>query len=177
MKLSKWLFVTTLLLSAALSLSGCMNTGNEAQVAPSATAMLPGNGGVEDNAGQNGQMAQDGTGAATLFDWANNAAQVETAINQISEISDSRVVVAGTTALVAVRYTQAYQGETTQRIREMIAGVVREADPSIQTVAVTAQEEDVTKVYEISDKIRAGATADSLAEEINTIVRNPTTLR
>ena len=81
-----------------------------------------------------------GTGAATPFDWKNNAAQVETAINQISEIADSRVVVAGTTALVAVRYTDAYQGETTERIREMVAGAVREADPTIQTVAVTSEE-------------------------------------
>ena len=33
----------------------------------------------------------------------------------------------GTTALVAVRYTDAYQGQTTERIREMVAAAVREA--------------------------------------------------
>ena len=83
----------------------------------------------------------------------------------------------GTTALVAVRYTDAYQGETTERIREMIAGVVREADPAIQTVAVTSEEDDVTDVYAISDRIRAGENAADMAEEIDRIVRNPTTLR
>ena len=83
----------------------------------------------------------------------------------------------GTTALVAVRYTDAYQGETTERIREMVAGVVREADPTIQTVAVTSEEADVDAIFELSDKIRGGDRADALADEINRIVRNPTTLR
>ena len=77
----------------------------------------------------------EGSGAATRFDWGNNAAQVETAINNLSEISQSRVVVTGTTALVAVKYDPQYKGETTERIREMVAGAVREADPTIQTVA------------------------------------------
>ena len=51
------------------------------------------------------------------------------------------------------------------------------ADPSIQTVAVTSEKEDVDKIYEISEKLRSGTPADSLAEEINAIVRNATTLR
>ncbi len=59
----------------------------------------------------------------------------------------------------------------------MVAGAVREADPTIQTVAVTSEEADVAAVYEISDKIRGGESADSLADEINRIVRNPTTMR
>ena len=181
MKLSKWTLFCALLVAAALSLAGCMNAGNRAGTAapsPSAGATA-GTGAVGDSEGtsQSGLANGAGTGAATPFDWKNNAAQVETAINQISEIADSRVVVAGTTALVAVRYTDAYQGETTERIREMVAGAVREADPTIQTVAVTSEESDVTAVYELADRIRAGENADDMADEINRIVRNPTTLR
>ena len=103
--------------------------------------------------------------------------QAESGVNQISEIADSRVVVSGTTALVAVRYTDAYQGQTTERIREMVAGVVREADPTIQTVAVTSDEEDVTEVYALSDRIRAGENAADMAADIDRIVREPSTLR
>ena len=51
------------------------------------------------------------------------------------------------------------------------------ADPNIQTVAVTASEDDVGKVYDLSEQIRSGRTADELAAEINAIVRNATTLR
>ena len=181
MRLSKWTLLAALLAIAALSLAGCMNAGNRVDtVAPSPSAgATAGTGSVGDSNGtnQSGLANGAGTGAATPFAWKNNAAQVETAINQISEIADSRVVVAGTTALVAVRYTDAYQGETTERIREMVAGAVREADPTIQTVAVTSEESDVTAVYELADRIRAGENADDMADEINRIVRNPTTLR
>ena len=96
---------------------------------------------------------------------------------QISEISESRVVVAGNTALVGVKFASAYQGEMTERIREMIAGVVREADPSIQTVAVTAEAGDVDAVYGFAEQIQSGKNGDSLAEDINRIVRNITTMR
>ena len=181
MRLSKWTLLAALLAVAALSLAGCMNAGNRVDtVAPSPSAgATAGTGSVGDSNGtnQSGLANGAGTGAATPFDWKNNAAQVETALNQISEIADSRVVVSGTTALVAVRYTDAYQGDTTERIREMVAGVVREADPTIQTVAVTSEESDVTAVYELADRIRAGENADDMADEINRIVRNPTTLR
>ena len=181
MRLSKWTLLAALLAIAALSLAGCMNAGNRVDtVAPSPSAgATAGTGSVGDPEGANQSGLQNGagTGSATPFDWKNNAAQVETALNQISEIADSRVVVAGTTALVAVRYTDASQGETTERIREMVAGAVREADPTIQTVAVTSEESDVTAVYELADRIRAGENADDMADEINRIVRNPTTLR
>ena len=86
-------------------------------------------------------------------------------------------MVTGTTALVGVKFTSAYQGDVTERIREMVASEVMKADPSIQTVAVTSEKEDVDKIYEISEKLRSGTPADSLAEEINAIVRNATTLR
>ena len=76
-----------------------------------------------------------------------------------------------------VKFTNAYQGDVTERIREMVASEVMKADPSIQTVAVTSETEDVNRIYEISEKLRTGTPADTLTEEINAIVRNATTLR
>ena len=179
MRLSKWTLFCALLLTAALSLTGCMNAGDRGAAPSPSAGATAGTGSVGDSNGTNQSGLADGagTGAATPFDWAHNAAQVETAINQISEISDSRVVVSGTTALVAVRYTDAYQGQTTERIREMVAGVVREVDPTIQTVAVTSDEEAVTEVYALSDRIRAGENAADMAADIDRIVREPSTLR
>ena len=81
------------------------------------------------------------------------------------------------TALVGVKFTAAYKGEMTERIREMVAAEVKKADPAIQTVAVTSYEEDVAKVYAIADQVRAGRAMDELAADINEIVRNATTLR
>lgn len=110
------------------------------------------------------------------FDWATKSADVEERIARISEIGEARVITSGSTALVAVKFAPAYQGDMTVRIREMIAGEVMQADPEIKTVAVTSEDEDVTRVYQLSDRIRAGEAIDTLKTDIDEIVRNTTTL-
>ncbi len=136
-----------------------------------------GNNGATGATGATGNTAATTDGALNPFDWANGAADIEKAIARISEVSDARVVVTNSTALVGVKFDNAYKGEITERIREMVAAEVLRADPNIQTVAVTASEDDVNKVYELSEQIRSGRTADELSAEINAIVRNATTLR
>ena len=183
----------TLVLAAALT--GCMDDNTRgALTAPTATAdFMPGNtdGGqgvnnptatsqpaaTADNGGNTGNTANSSTGALTPFDWANGAAQIEQAIDRISEIADSRVVVTNSTALVGVKFDNVYKGQLTERIRQLVAAEVMRADPGIQTVAVTSDDGDVQKVYQLSDQIRAGRTADELADEISAIVRNATTMR
>ena len=163
-----------LLAALTLALAACMNTAREpeATLAPGAQNTAA--------ASPSASFMPDATESAaneTVFDWRANEAQVEDRINQISEIAESRVVVTGSTALVGVKFAPAYKGEMTERIREMVAGVVREADPAVQTVAVTAEQGDVDKVYGFADQIQSGKDGDSLAEDINRIVRNITTMR
>ena len=187
--------VILIVAAACLALAACMNNGGTsvqptpgptANYAPKSTdgSAQNGNGaagltnsGDAANNGANGNTAATTDGALNPFDWANGAADIEKAIARISEVSDARVVVTNSTALVGVKFDNAYKGEITERIREMVAAEVLRADPNIQTVAVTASEDDVDKVYELSEQIRAGRTADELAAEINAIVRNATTLR
>ena len=154
-----------------------------ATVQPTVTdqnGMIDGNGmngnGMTGN-GNNGNTGATSNGALNPFDWANGASQIEQAIARISEIAESRVVVANSTALVGVKFDNVYKGQLTERIRQMVAAEVMKADPSIQTVAVTSDDQDVQKVYQLSDQIRAGRTASELSQEINAIVRNATTLR
>ena len=188
--------VILIIAAACLALAACMNNGGTnaqptpgptANYAPNATdgsgaqngngaASLTNNGDATNN-GATGNTAATTDGALNPFDWANGAADIEKAIGRISEISDARVVVTNSTALVGVKFDNAYKGEITERIREMVAAEVLRADPSIQTVAVTASEDDVNKVYALSEQIRAGRNADELSAEINAIVRNATTLR
>ena len=198
------MLTAALVLALGIAATGCMNdtARNNAQTAPTATAdFMPGNNyggdanrptasadpnilgnnnantGNASNTGNAGNTANTSNGALNPFDWANGAAKIEKAISGISEIADSRVVVTNSTALVGVKFDNVYKGKLTERIREMVAAEVMKADPSIQTVAVTSDEADVQKVYQLSDQIRSGRTADELAPEINAIVRNATTLR
>ena len=191
MSIRKIIPVILVLAVAALTLAACMNN-DAANVQPDPTANFAPNPttGAQSGNGTAG-MSGDGTaatpndgnttatadGALNPFDWANGAADIEKAISRISEIADARVVVTNTTALVGVKFDNAYKGELTERIREMVAAEVLKADPGIQTVAVTSVPEDVQKVYELSDAIRSGRTADELSADINAIVRNATTLR
>ena len=182
--------VILLIVAAGLALAACMND-ESAVTQPEATAdYVPGataaptrdaNGanGVTGATGEGakGNTAATANGALNPFDWLNGAADIEKAIAGISEISDARVVVTNTTALVGVKFDNAYKGEMTERIREMVAAEVLKADPAIQTVAVTGSPEDVQKVYALSDQVRAGRTADDLSADINAIVRNATTMR
>lgn len=184
------------LVCCAASLTACMNSAGTpeavnptpfaaqtADVSPTGTGMLNDNGtGLStDNGAANPQTvtsapAQQGAASGT-FDWTSNAGDIENRINQISEIAESRVVVNGDTALVAVKFAPSYQGEMTERIREMVAAVIMEADPAVKTVAVTAEDADVQTVGSIADRIAAGTGIEELAEEIEKIVRNATTMR
>ena len=165
----KKLFGIMLAAAVCLSLTACMNGGTDKPRATTQTNFVP--------EATSTPAAPQATQQVSAFDWTKGAQQIEANVNKISEISDSRVVVNGTTALVGVRFASAYQGEVTERIREMVAAEVMKADPNIQTVAVTAEEDDVEEIYEIANEIHAGNPIEKVATKIEEIVRNATTLR
>ena len=197
MNIRKIIPVILMLAVVGAALAACMNNDAAVQPAPTASFAPDATNGAQNSArngangesstgsvsgattdnGMNGNTTATADGALNPFDWANGAADIEKAIAGISEIADARVVVTNTTALVGVKFDNAYKGELTERIREMVAAEVLKADPAIQTVAVTSEAGDVQKVWDLSEKVRAGRTADELSAEINSIVRNATTLR
>ncbi len=161
-----------LLVCAALA--GCMN----------ANGRLPG---ANDGA-QNGTasplespgasvMPQATSAVQTAYDWITGRTAVEEKINLLSEIETCRVVTTGSTALVGVTFAKEYKGEMTQRIQNLIAGVVKEADPNIQTVAVTSEKEDVETIFSIADQLGGGALDAEAEARVDTIVRNVTTMQ
>lgn len=172
--MKKMIYVPVLIVALVAMLTGCMGGGNVG-VQPEPTAdFMP-----KATDQPAGSAATGATAAETnvKFDWKQDAARIEGQINRISEIAESRVVVADDTALVGVKFDSAYKGEMTERIREMIAGEVMAADPGITTVAVTAYADDVEDIYELSEKMTVGRGPDELREDVSEIVRNATTLR
>ena len=179
-------FLALAALLLALLLAGCMNAGNRSDdnlEAPAATG-TPYVGtdpaGVTTPAPTDGGLAQDLEDAKraveNAFDWKTNAGEVQSRINQFSEIAASYVVVNGPTALVGVEFDPQYRGEMTERIRQMIAGVVMSYDATVQTVAVTAQAEDVQAVRSLAERAANGSDEADLKTEMDKIVRNTTTL-
>ena len=183
MKLRKSQMAALLLIALSLILGACMNTASSPEATQDpftgagTSTGLPGAPAQDaDNAsGQNAQNAQ--TGTAQRYDWHANAETVENRVGQISEISECRILVSDDTALVGVKFTPQYQGEMTERIRDMVAGQVKAADPMLQTVAVTANADDVARIFEMSDAVKSGQSVDELDSDIDSIVRNATTMR
>ncbi len=166
-----------------LTLTACMGMTNTKSARPqTTTGFMPETTQAPMSTDQtrmnNGGGMTNGMANNNTFDWTTGAGQIEANVSRISEIDECRVVVVGNTALVGIEFEDAYQGEVTERIREMVAAEVMKADPGIQTVAVTAADDDVDDIFDISDKIKGGGSmAEDLATRIEEIVRNATTLR
>lgn len=183
MNSKKWMATVLCAAMVCVILTGCMNAG--ARVTPEAEP----SGRPEDSVmpgvdfGEGMSPSSDGTNNASSpvlpapFDWLNMGTSVQDKINMLSEIQQSRIIVSGNTALVGVIFTGQYKGEMTQRIHDMIAGEIQQADANIQTVAVTAEQEDVAKINEIADQIAAGTPVSELEGEIDSIIRNMTTVQ
>ena len=148
-------------------LAGCMSAGDEDKNAVTAAPT------------QQPTATAAATAQPAAFDWNRESKNVEAAIVQLSEIKEARVAINGDTALVGVRFDDAYKGEMTDRIREMIAGVVQKADPNIKTVAVTAEENDVNSIFDMAERVASGAgeVFDDFTDDIKKIVNNVTTMR
>lgn len=181
MKSNKWMAIVLCAAMACAALTGCMNAG--ARMTPEAEpsirpeeSMIPGVGAGE-SAAPGADGMNENAGLPAPFDWLGMGESVQDRINMLSEIQESRIIVSGNTALVGVKFTGQYQGEMTQRIRDMIAGEIQKADRQIQTVAVTAEQEDVGKINEMADRIAAGTPVSELEDEIDSIIRNVTTIQ
>lgn len=181
--MKKGLLFTMMLAALSLALAGCFRSTTEVTPTPTAVPLvttMPGGATLMPGA----TLAPGGvlTPGATImpgqpFDWATSAATVENRINMFSEIQQANVVTSGNTALVGVVFTPQYKGEMTQRIRDMIAGEVMAADPSIQVVAVTSEAQDVATIQQLSQQQQTGANPEQMKTQVETIVRNATTLR
>lgn len=153
-------------------MTGCTNS-NGGTLAHTATPDIPQTSQMPDGSATDSSQTSSGN---TAYDWTGNAQDVQDKINQLSEIQESAIVVSGKTALVGVSFTGSYAGELTQRIHDMVAAQVQAADPDIEKVAVTSNEEDVRKIEELAGKIQSGTAVSEVEQEIDSIVRNVTTM-
>ena len=100
----KLFFAVALVLVVGVAVSGCMNrnVNENPNVVPSPSPNYMPQGGATNNVTNNAAQSTAG------YDWTKNAAQIEAQLSQISEISEARVVVTGSTALVGVKFSNAY---------------------------------------------------------------------
>lgn len=93
--------------------------------------------------------------------------QVSEEVEKLSELDKAEAVVAGGIALVGISYDTQYQGGLTERVNEMVTERVEMIDKAITTVHVTDDEQAVTRIAQLREKLRAG---DITFEELQTQV-------
>ena len=170
-----WTLIPAALIMVA-ALAGCArnNPATTPTVLPEATAMMTNPVGTPETSPE---ASPAGTQMAGPVDWTRDFAAVEGRLNMISEIETSTVLVSGDMALVGVTFTSAYQGEMTDRIQGMVAAEVMAADTAVTTVGVTSDPNDVAKITELANQVRAGSPPDDLPQQMTTILNNPTTMK
>lgn len=102
------------------------------------------------------------TADANGEDKAAVADQIKDEINKMSEVHASAVVVHGNTALIGVRYDDAYKGELTGRITTMIEEKAKQIDTALSNIVVT---DDTAMIDEIED-MRANMSGGTLIGDI-----------
>ncbi len=175
--MKKYMSVLISALCVCALLAGCMNSGSRTLGTTEAPTRGLYTAAPQSSAMPDGEMPDGTSSGTTPFDWVNNAARVQEKINRMSEIQSSTVIVTGKTALVGITFTGSYAGELTQRIHDLVAAQVQAVDENIKTVAVTADETDVKSILELARQLQSGTPAGELEQQIDSIVRNVTTMQ
>ena len=92
-------------------------------------------------------------GVNSVEDARRIARDVEDEVEKLSEVDEAEAIVAGSIALVGVKYDSQYQGGMTQRLKEMVQERVEKVDKSITTVHVTDDGEMLTRIAELREKL------------------------
>ena len=87
------------------------------------------------------------------------AAKIAAEVEKLSEIGKAVVVVSNEDALVGVQFTAQYQGEMTERIKDMVAERVKTADSRVKNTAVTADADMFSRISAMFSGLKGGATA------------------
>ncbi len=108
--------------------------------------------------------AMTGEQSAALSRKASDAAAM------ISEIDVCVAAIVGDTCAVGVTFDAAYQGELTDRIRDMVTARIQDAVPTISRVAVTVDPELSAQIGAFASKVSSAGTVGELIGEMDSLV-------
>lgn len=118
-----------------------------------------------------------GTPGHTTNDLTQRAQKIENAVNGISGVRSSRVVISNERALVGVDISATTEGTITNDLKANIEKVVKSTDNKITTVAVSADPDIFKRITNVGEGIRSGRPFSEFGNEVEEIFRRivPTT--
>ena len=99
---------------------------------------------------------------------------IEERVERLNEVRDARVFVSGTTAVVGITMGRDIQGDMTTEARRKIEEAVRNADPAIENVSVTADPDLFQRITRVTDEVGRGTPLSGLGREMEEIIRRIT---
>lgn len=153
-------------MTACSMMNGATSTPAPTMSMPAATmgATPTATGGTagEDNAAMTAAMTA--TESAALSQKANAAAA------QVSEIDGCVTAIMGNTCLAGVTFDKQYQGEMTDRIRDMVSARIQSVAPSVERVAVTHDPQIVAQIQSVADQIAGAKNLSDVAQGFDSVL-------
>lgn len=99
------------------------------------------------------------------------AEKIATAVNKLTGVNNSRVIISDNRALVGVSLNSGVQGTMTDQMKTNIERAVKTADRQITSVAVTADPDLYTRINNIGTGIRNGRPLSEFGSEVEELFR------
>jgi YhcN/YlaJ family sporulation lipoprotein len=114
--------------------------------------------------------------AGTDGDDLSLAKRIEGEVDKLSEVKSSAAFVSGDKAVVAVEFDEAYKGEMTDRITQMIVEKAKQVDSRITNVSVTDDPDMMTDVKDMRTRADGGDLLADIKAEFDKLFQrlNPT---
>ena len=108
------------------------------------------------------------TGDNTLY---TRAEKIATAVNKVSGVRSSKVIISNNRALVGVDIAATTEGSMTDQMKSNIEKAVKSTDSQITSVAVTADPDIFTRITNVGNGIRSGRPLSEFGSEVEELFR------
>ena len=101
----------------------------------------------------------------------SQAKRIADAIAKERNIDSASCVITGDTALIGVQFEKQYKGELTDAIKKSVEKRVKDIEPDIDNVVVTADPDLLSRIKTIASDIENGKPLSGFTKEIEEIIR------
>ena len=180
--MKKTMVLLLLALLSAVLLTGCASSADTLpSPTPGATNMLnnllPGSSASASPAQSAAPDATAGpaaNGERTLEDTQKSAQAMEEAVEKLSEVEEAYVLPLGDTALVGMKFTSQYQGQTDDRLKKMVLTRLQTVDKTITKAAVTDNGALVTGIQALTETLKGASSLDDVNDKAEEMLKQLT---
>lgn len=109
--------------------------------------------------------------STTTGETGNRAKQIAKDIAQEKDIQSASCVVTGDTALVGLQFEKQYKGDVTDTIKKSVEKRIKNYEPTIKKVVVTADPDLLSRIKTMATDIGNGKPLSGFTTEIEEIIR------